>query len=663
MLRSVFLLLSFAGLGVSADELPSEMDFFQPIPTISLATRLPGSVLDIPASVTILDRDIIEASTATNIPDLLRLVPGFQVAHATGAQYTATYHGVSDQLERRLEVMVNGNSVYLPTNASVEWNLIGVALEDIERIEVVRSPNAPAFGSNATLGSINIITRKPLELAGAHLRATAGSLDTAIGVARIGGKVGPVDAVATFQYTEDDGFDAIDDHKRVHNLRLNGTMDAGLYDTLDLEMVFSGGEVGADGVGTAIEPFRDRKLRDNYQALTWRRSEPNEAGYRLAFTHRDTMQDDSYDVYVTPDVFLPLGFYESDAERFDLEFEHTLAPGTNWRFLWGAGARYDKIQSDLYLVRHDGEVSAWSGRLLASAEWRPTGSVLVGANALTEFNELSDTYTSPRLGVNWRVAEAQALRASASRNYRIFSPSEQLADYPLILSDGTFVRQLVRAEGPGLAPERLTSYELGYLADLPSRKLSFDFTLFHEEMRDMGSGARDPSRTTVWSDKGGGWTTKGVEAQLRFAPDRQTLVFGSYSYAKTDGSRFTRIDAGGNPVAWESLDDTTPPHTLALQVSRSFPRNWQGTLSLFHVGEMRWLGEGGQVDAYTRLDAKVAKSVKLGNAEAELSVILQNLTGDDYYEFRPDYVYEKPGNLFERRVFFQMSVQWPRLLM
>ncbi len=650
-------LLTFSS-AVAADP-PSELDFFQPLPTVSMATRMPGAVLDTPASVTVLDREIIEASTAINIPDLLRLVPGFQVAHATGAQYTATRHGVSDQLERRLEVLVNGNSVYLPTNAAVEWNLVGVALEDIDRIEVVRSPNAPALGSNAMFGSINIITRKPFELSGAHLRATGGSLDTAIGVARVGGKLGSMDAVATFQYTQDDGFDNIDDHKRINNLRMQGGLDLTATSTLDIEIGYSDGEIGADGVGTESEPFRDRKLKDSYQALTWRNTQPSGQGYRLAFTHRTTTQDDSYRYFITPSVYLPLGFFDSDTERFDLEFEHALAPGRDWRFLWGAGARYDTIQSDLYLARNDGEVSAWTGRLLGAAEWRPIKSLLLSVNALTEFSEIADTYTSPRLGVNWRFSKAQALRASVSRNYRLFSPGDQLADYPLVLSDGTYLRHLFRSTGPDLPPEELTSYEIGYLAEGPS--LQFDLTLFHEEFRNGGSGARDPSRATVWSGENGHWNTNGAEAQLRFAPDRETLLFASYSYAKTQGSEFTRIDDEGQPIEWQSFDDTTPLHTFALQASRKFDPGWQGTLALFHVSDMRWLGEGGKVDAYTRLDAKVSKSIKRGDTEVELALIAQNLTNDAYYEFRPDYAYAKPGNVFDRRFFLQLSASLPQL--
>jgi outer membrane receptor protein involved in Fe transport len=299
------------------------------------------------------------------------------------------------------------------------------------------------------------------------------------------------------------------------------------------------------------------------------------------------------------------------------------------------------------------------GLVLMAADWRPVDSLVISANALTEFSEIADTYTSPRLGVNWRFAEGQALRASVSRSYRVFSAGEQLSDYRVVLSDGTLIRQLIRATGPGLPPERLTSYELGYLLERPSPRLSFDLKLFREEFRDGWSGARDPQRTTIWSGENGRWDTTGVEAQLRFAPDRETLIFGSYSYAETEGSEFTRIDAQGNPIEFESLDDTTPRHTLALQLSRNLAGGWSGTLALFHVSDMRWLGEGGEVDGYTRLDAKVSKAMSVGEARIDLALIGQNLMNDEYFEFRPDFVFEKPGNRFDRRVFVQLSVYWP----
>ena len=83
---------------VAADsQLPTEDDYFAPIPRVTSAARLEKSLLETGMSVTIIDRETIDASTAIEIPDLLRLVPGFQVTHATGAIFAAGYHGASDQ--------------------------------------------------------------------------------------------------------------------------------------------------------------------------------------------------------------------------------------------------------------------------------------------------------------------------------------------------------------------------------------------------------------------------------------------------------------------------------------------------------------------------------------------------------------------------------------
>ena len=120
-------MLSLAAAQAAADDrLPTEADYLAPIPTVSSAARLEKSLLEAGMSVTIIDRETIEASPAIEIPDLLRLVPGFQVAHATGAVFAAGYHGANDQWPRRMEVMVDGRSVYLNTISGVEWSALGL---------------------------------------------------------------------------------------------------------------------------------------------------------------------------------------------------------------------------------------------------------------------------------------------------------------------------------------------------------------------------------------------------------------------------------------------------------------------------------------------------------------------------------------------------------
>jgi len=656
------LLLPVLGLQMGAagagDDPFAEQAFFAPIPTVASATRLEKSTLEAGVSVTIIDREMIEASTALEIPDLLRLVPGFQVANATGAVMAAAYHGAADQWPRRMEVMVDGRSVYLSTNSNVEWSALGLAIEDIERIEVVRGPNAPTFGSNAVLGSINIITRPALALAGKYLRGTVGSQETGIGVARLGTRIGGWDTSLTAQYRQDEGFDRVDDHKRLTDLRLRGDYDATALDTVSVQLGLTSGEVGADGTWEITEPFRDRDIRSHYEQASWTRSEPGGSRYWLNFYHQYFNNDDGYELDLAPGVYLPLGLYVGTTERYDLEFQHNLEPMNGWRLAWGVGGRYDKLSSDLMLGER-GEVDKYSGRLFGSLEWKPLDQLLLSLDALTEAHESYGTETSPRVGATWLPTPSRSFRASASRSYRVFTLLERYIDYPLVASNGAFLRQLFITYGhDDFTPERVTGYEVGYTERWDDLGLLLDLRLFHDRLDDAGIGALMPNRTTLWRDEGGGWKTRGFEAQLDYRPTPDTRLVGAYSYAEIDGRLGSLLDQNGNIIAYDAMDDTVPTNTLSLLLSHRFTPQWTGSLVLYHMGDTRWRGEGSEVDAYTRLDLKLARDVRLGGGEGQVGLIVQNLTGDEYDDFRVPGTYKREGNVFDRRAYLQVRLQF-----
>ena len=56
-------------------------------------------------------------------------------------------------------MLIDGRSIYAPAFSGVFWDAEGIALEDIERIEVIRGPGATLWGANAVNGVINIITK------------------------------------------------------------------------------------------------------------------------------------------------------------------------------------------------------------------------------------------------------------------------------------------------------------------------------------------------------------------------------------------------------------------------------------------------------------------------------------------------------------------------
>ena len=86
------------------DTFITEDDYFKDIPIVTSATRIPQPLNELPVSTSIITREMIDASGFVEIADLLRLVPGFQVAHADGWTFSVTSHGQANQFPNNLLV-------------------------------------------------------------------------------------------------------------------------------------------------------------------------------------------------------------------------------------------------------------------------------------------------------------------------------------------------------------------------------------------------------------------------------------------------------------------------------------------------------------------------------------------------------------------------------
>ena len=133
---------------------------------------------------------MIHRSACNNIPDLLRLVPGLEVARLDAHSWAITSRGFNDRTGNKLLVLIDGRSVYTPLNSGVFWDVQDMLLEDIERIEVIRGPGGTLWGANAVNGVINIITKKAKDTQGALVTYGGGTEDLALGGARVGGTIG-----------------------------------------------------------------------------------------------------------------------------------------------------------------------------------------------------------------------------------------------------------------------------------------------------------------------------------------------------------------------------------------------------------------------------------------------------------------------------------------
>lgn len=115
------------------------------------ATRYEEKTTDVPASVSVITEEDIKRSTAQNIPDLLRTLPGVLVNDITGNRrsFTVDLRGFGETAPLNTLVLVDGRRLNEPDLSGVDWTEIPI--ERVSRIEVIRGGRGSVlYGDNAT---------------------------------------------------------------------------------------------------------------------------------------------------------------------------------------------------------------------------------------------------------------------------------------------------------------------------------------------------------------------------------------------------------------------------------------------------------------------------------------------------------------------------------
>lgn len=647
-----------------------EAAFFGDLPSIVTVTRLEQSPLELPAAVTVIDRAMIEASGVVDIPDVLRLAAGFQVGHPYATRTAATYHGMTNEYSPRMQVLVDGRSVYSPVFGGVDWPLLPLALEDIERIEVTRGPNGVTYGANAFLGVINIITTHPAALAeqvySKVIADTGGDFQKA--VLRQGGRSGDLDYYLTLEHRWDAGLDDSEpnganqefDELRINELRFRSEYHADINDYLAVQLGINDAQLG---FGKYNDPASEVTLTDNlahFQQLGWRHVGGAQQETQLLFYHdRNDVQADFQtaplsEIFNVPPELVEtlLGVpdqpaavdYSRTSDRYNLELQHRYAITSALRAVSGIETRLDRVKAP-GLLAPDGWVESHLYRIFSSGEWRATSHWLVNGGAMAEVYEGEDPLLSPRLAVNYRMNEAQAVRASYTRAYRIPSILEQYALFASTYAyDGGVIDELLK-NMEALRPERMDAWELGLVGEHDS--LQYDFKVFREKMTDLIATAyvNNPSepncplavtvnyssfcRVMAYSNAGEA-VTNGAELQLGYRPAPQQLISFAWShlFQREGAILFSRSSTSEKYVSMESW---RPEDTVTLLAQQGLGGGVALSVMVHHVDS--WLSAGGTNDVrFTTANARLSKRFKVGGRDGSIAFGVNDLLGS-YYDF------------------------------
>ncbi len=142
------------------------------IPVTTAASRLPNETGEISSPVTIVTAEDIRYSGLTSIPEILQFFCGVDVLQIERRRYAIGIHGLHETFSDRTTLLVNGRLADNPVYGGPDFQGLPILVDDIERIEVVRSPGSAAWGANALTGVINIVTKKPEDILGGMTKTT-----------------------------------------------------------------------------------------------------------------------------------------------------------------------------------------------------------------------------------------------------------------------------------------------------------------------------------------------------------------------------------------------------------------------------------------------------------------------------------------------------------
>lgn len=157
---------------------------------VTTVSRAESTVGKSPAAIFVITPEMIKASGAREIPEILRMAPGVNVSRISGDKWAVSIRGFNGRFSNKLLVQIDGRSVYNPLFAGVYWDVQDVVLADVERIEVIRGPGATVWGANAVNGIISIITKRAKDTQGIYAETGTGDYWSSFATIRKGGKIG-----------------------------------------------------------------------------------------------------------------------------------------------------------------------------------------------------------------------------------------------------------------------------------------------------------------------------------------------------------------------------------------------------------------------------------------------------------------------------------------
>jgi iron complex outermembrane recepter protein len=609
---------------------------------VTSASAKEQKLFHVAAAIFVISQQDIRRSGARNIPDLLRMVPGLDVAQINGDTWAISSRGFNGQFSNKLLVLVDGRNVYTPSFAGVYWDALDVPLENIERIEVIRGPGGTVWGANAVNGVISIFTKKSEETQGFLVEAGAGTFEQGFGSVEYGGKLsGGTQYRAYTKY-----------FNNANLLGLDGESGGDGWDLLS----------GGFRVDSALSP-KDQLMvegtiydgREGHYAFSQRgvlpqmplaiHDEVNLDGGAIQSAWKHTYSDRS-------DSTLELSFSRYVNGIFERETNNTV--NLDYKYHIALGARHDLVAGLSYSHSND----ATRGDFAVAFDPPNRSLQVFGAFVqdeialipdhlyLTVGSKLEHDYFNgfgvmPSARMSWEPSSSQTLWVAVSRALR--TPS--LSDTDVTANVNSFsgpggMPVLIRYLGnPRFLNESLIAYESGYRASVGDR-FSLELALYYNDYDHLQTA--EPGTPFFEAEPLPPHLVDPLSnANLMHGNTQGLEIWANWKvrnhWTLSPGYAFEQIQMHTHPASTDmtsavSLEHNSPRHSAQLRSHVDVAPNLGWDSSAYFVDRLSNQGafSMSSVPAYTRLDTGLTWRIK---EALSLSAVGQNLLQDHHLEF------------------------------
>ncbi|HYW04957.1 MAG TPA: TonB-dependent receptor [Gammaproteobacteria bacterium] len=624
---------------------------------VSIATGTRQPISQAPAVASVITRQDILRTGATNLAEALEAVPGVHVSvSSAGYIPIIQIRGITSEFNPRVLVLINGipiTNAFLGNRGQV-WP--GLPVHDIQRIEVIRGPGSALYGADAYAGVINVITRGPDDIHGTETGARAGSYGTEEGWGLHSGWLGPVHYAASVDLLHTrgphptirrDAQTALDRlmgtsaslapgsvnlGKRRGEARLDFKLDhwrlrMGYLGSRD-QGVGAGGNEALDPAGKASSDRYDADLTWHDPALTRNWGLKTQVSYFQVANRTDL-------VLFPPGATFPNGqtfpngvigdphVYERHT-RLDVVGLYSGWPGQTWRIGSGVshenlyraterknytldpggfpvplpGGLVDVTNTDPFIRPHDRYVSY----LFLQDEWGFARDWDLTAGVRYDHYTDWGKTVNPRLALVWQTRYNLTTKFLYGRAFRAPSFAEQYnINNPIALGN------------PNLNPETIDTYETAFDYQY-SASLRGGLNLFYYRMHDLIRFVNDPSSPIARrAQNTGGQDGYGMETEIEWQPLDSYTLRANYAYQHATDERIHHR-VGNAPV-----------NEVYIRSDWQFRPEWNADLTIDWVGR-RYRSPGDPrppLGSYTWVDFTLRHA--LGNSGLELAGSVRNV--------------------------------------